>query len=664
MLLGVDVGGTFTDAVLAVDGRLVTGKAPSTPADQSEGVLAAIEQVLERAGVEASDVAGFAHGMTVATNALLEGRGARTAFIATEGFADIVALGRQDRPELYRLCAARPAPLTPPEARFGAPERMTPDGVLRALRPAAARSLADEVARSQPEAVAVALLHSYRHPDHERALGEALADALPGVHVSLSHEVVGTFREFERASTTEVDAALSPLLAGYLRRLVERCEQAGLPQPAIMQSNGGLIDLESAAGHAAWTVLSGPAGGAAGAAYVARAGGAPDALCFDMGGTSCDVCVVDDGAVQEQSAGTIAGRPLALPMVAVHTVGAGGGSIGWRDPGGALRVGPRSAGADPGPACYGRGGTEPTVTDANLVLGYLAADSPLAGGVALDADAARRAVSELARTVDMDPLRCAEGIIRVANAEMVRALRVVTVQRGIDPRAYALLAFGGAGGLHATAIAAELQIGRILCPRASGVLAALGLVVSPRRRDVQRSVLLRGAQLTETTIAQLTRELGDQARQELQEPDATCSAVYELRYRGQAFELAVAAGLDATPDRLRDAFEAMHEERYGYRDPEQELELVTLRVSASIPGADASLDARGGDAGELQRGRREAWIGGETVDLEVLRGTPAPGSEIAGPAVVELPESTLLVSPGWRGEVDDHGTIHLIDETA
>ena len=253
------------------------------------------------------------------------------------------------------------------------------------------------MAACEPEAVAVALLHSYRHPEHERLLGETFRDRLPGVHVSLSHEVVGTFREFERAATTEVDAALSPLLGGYLRRLRERCAERSLPEPAIMQSNGGLIDVAAASDHAAWTVLSGPAGGAAGAAFVAREAGTPDALCFDMGGTSCDVCVVDDGEVQERSAGEIAGRPLALPMVAIHTVGAGGGSVAWRDPGGALRVGPRSAGADPGPACYGRGGTEPTVTDANLVLGLLAADRPLAGGVELDRGAAERAVAGAGR---------------------------------------------------------------------------------------------------------------------------------------------------------------------------------------------------------------------------------------------------------------------------
>jgi N-methylhydantoinase A len=512
------------------------------------------------------------------------------------------------------------------------------------------------VAQTAPEAVAVALLHSYRHPEHELGIAEALARELPDVHVSLSHQVVGTFREFERAATTEVDAALSPLLRGYLRQLARRCDEAGLPEPTIMQSSGGLIDLEAAAGHAAWTVLSGPAGGAAGAAYIARAGGTPDVLCFDMGGTSCDVCVVDDGAVQEESSGTIAGRPLALPMVAVHTVGAGGGSIAWRDPGGALRVGPRSAGADPGPACYGRGGTEPTVTDANLVLGYLAPDAPLAGGVELHREASERAIAELAEQLDLEPLRCAEGIVRVANAEMLRALRVVTVQRGVDPRRYALLAFGGAGGLHAAQIADELGITRIVCPRASGVLAALGLVVSPRRRDVQRSVFLRGDELTAAAAAELVAELGVQARQELGEPEAELRAVFELRYRGQAFELAIEGGLAPDPSDLREAFECRHEERYGYRDSEQALELVTLRVSATMPGADVSLVETDGD---LEHGDREATLDGRTQTLSVLRGTPPPGTEIRGPAVVELPESTLLVPPAWTGEVDDAGTLHI-----
>jgi N-methylhydantoinase A len=670
MLLGVDVGGTFSDAVLALDdGRLITAKAPTTPADQSEGVQAAVEAALTLAGLGADHVREFSHGMTVATNALLEGSGARTAFVATDGFTDLIELGRQARPELYRLCAAGPAPLTPPERRIGVAERMTPDGPLVELTDTALGELVESLREAKPEAVAVTLLHAYRHPEHERRVGDAIADALPRVHVSLSHEVVGTFREYERAATTEVDASLSPLLGGYLRRLLERCDELGLPEPAIMQSNGGLIELPAAA---------------AGAAYVARAAGTPDALCFDMGGTSCDVCVVDDGAVQEQSAATVAGRPLALPMVAVHTVGAGGGSIAWRDPGGALRVGPRSAGADPGPACYGRGGTEPTVTDANLVLGYLAADAPLAGGVALELDAALAAVGAMAADVGLSVTECAEGIVRVANAEMLRALRVVTVQRGIDPRRYALLCFGGAGGLHAAAIASELGISEIVCPRASGVLAALGLVVSPRRRDVQRSVLLTGDALTADAIAEAADELAAQASEQLGADDGDdvhLTATFELRYRGQAFELPISGALHPDPAGLRERFEQVHEERYGYRDAQQELELVTLRVSAATPSTDVELgtdprhdedhatgngNSPGHDGGEsdgdgelAQRPTRAATLNDERVQLHVISGAPSPGTTISGPAIVELPESTLLVPPRWAGTVDQSGTIHL-----
>ncbi|HWE32843.1 MAG TPA: hydantoinase/oxoprolinase family protein [Solirubrobacteraceae bacterium] len=617
MLLGVDVGGTFTDAVLALDGRIVTAKAPTTPDDQSEGVMAAIAAALERAGRPADEIDSFAHGMTVATNALLEGNGARTALIATEGFTDIVALGRQNRADLYRLCATRPAPLVPDELRFGARERMSPGSTLLPLGREETSRLASRVAEAGVEAAAVVLLHSYARPEHESAIAAALADAVPDVHVSLSHEVVGTFREYERAATTEVDAALSPLLRRYLRALVRRAREHGIPEPTVMQSNGGLIDAAAAAGHASWTVLSGPAGGAAGAAHLARASGTPNALCFDMGGTSCDVCVVDDGTVQERSAGEIAGRPLALPMLAVHTVGAGGGSIAWRDPGGALRVGPRSAGADPGPAAYGRGGEEPTVTDANVVLGRV---TELAGGVELDAAAAERAVAGLAGELGLETRECAAGIVRVANAEMLRALRVVTVERGIDPRRYALLAFGGAGPLHAAEIADELGIDTVLCPRASGVLAALGLVISPRRRDVQRTVMLRG---DDPPVAEIVAELGKQARTALGESHAALQPTYELRYAGQAFELPIRAA----PGELRAAFEDTHEERYGYRDPNGELELVTVRVTATVPGAEIELDAA--DPRELHD------------------------------QVISLPESTVYVPDGWSARVDERGTICL-----
>jgi N-methylhydantoinase A len=613
MLLGVDVGGTFTDAVLVAGGTLHTAKAPTTPDDQSRAVMTAVERVLSSADIQAGDVESFAHGMTVATNALLEGNVARTAFVATEGFTDLVALGRQARRELYRLCAAHPPPLTPPERRFGARERTTPDGVLEPLTDL--DELVDQIARTAPEAVAVCLLHSYRHPDHERAIGAALRERL-GVHVSLSHEVVGTFREFERAATTEVDAALSPLLARYLRRLRDAASQAGLPAPAIMQSSGGLAAIDAAAEHAALTVLSGPAGGAAAAALLAARCGEPDLLCFDMGGTSCDVCVVEGGRVRETAAREVGGRPLALPMVDIHTVGAGGGSIGWRDPGGALRVGPHSAGAEPGPACYGRGGTEPTVTDANVVLGHLSADVPLAGDVALDAQAAQAAVERLASALNLDVRACAEGIVRVANAEMVRALRVMTVERGVDPRRFALLAFGGAGPLHAAAIADELGMTKILVPRASGVLSALGLAAADRRADAQRTVLGDGAADVDPLREEIAQTLGGEPEIEL---------AWDLRYHGQSHELTVRGGDDHD---LRERFEALHEERYGHRDPDGEVELVTVRVTGRLPAQPLEFGA-------------------------------APGERVEGPTVVRLPEATLVVPEGWSGAPDETGTLVL-----
>jgi len=657
MLLGVDVGGTFTDAVVAAGGRLVTAKAPSTPHDQSEGVLAAVAAALERAGASEREVRAFAHGTTVATNALLEGTGARTALVATEGFEDVVELGRQARADLYRLCAAHPAPLVPRERRVGAAERMGPDGPLRELGAAELAAAVAAVAATEPEAVAVCLLHAYRHPQHEQALGRALAEHLPGVHVSLSHEAVGTFREFERAATTEIDAALSPLLGAYLRRLVERAAEAGLPEPAVMQSSGGLASAAHAGAHAALTVLSGPAGGAAGAAWAAQAAGEPDALCFDMGGTSCDVCVILGGAVREAAGREVGGRPVALPMLDIHTVGAGGGSIGWRDPGGALRAGPRSAGARPGPACYGHGGTEPTVTDANLLLGLLAPGAALGGEIELDHEAAAAAIGALAASLDLRPLECAEGIRRVATAEMVRALRVMTVERGVDPRELALLAFGGAGGLHAADIAEELGMTRILCPRTSGVLAALGLVVSERRRDAQRSVLLSGEALSGEALEREGGALAERARAQLGSADAEVRVTAELRYRGQAFELAVEAATDAGA--LREAFHAAHEEAYGFCDPEGEVELVTLRATATEPGPDVDAGAAGAVGAGARRSTRTATFGGEEHETAVLTGEPAPGTAIAGPALVELPEATLAVPPGWAGEVLASGTIRL-----
>jgi N-methylhydantoinase A len=680
MILGVDVGGTFTDAVLvAADGAVHTAKVPTTPSDQAVGVLDAVSEALNRAGAAPEDVTGFAHGMTVATNALLEGRAARTALIATAGFTDVIELGRQARVHLYRLCDAAPAPLVPAELRYAAPERCGPDGPLLALDPARADELVEEVALAEPEAVAVELLHSYAHPEHEQLLAQLLAERLPPTtHVSVSSELVGTFREYERTATTVLDAALSPLVGSYLRRLAAESSARGLVEPEIMQSSGGLASTARAASHAALTVLSGPAGGVGGALLLAEMAGVENVLCFDMGGTSCDVCLITEGRVAETAQRTVAGRPLALPALDIHTVGAGGGSIAWRDGGGALRVGPESAGAEPGPACYGQGGERATVTDANLLLGRLPLTEPLAGGLVLDVAAAERAVAGLAAELDLEVQECAAGIVRVAEAEMLRALRVMTVERGIDPREYALMGFGGAGPLHACALAGELGIGRVVCPRTSGVLCALGLAAAAPRRDVSRTVMLRGPALHEDAVARARDELLAEAGSAQSGEDfldanarnarareiagagsravsagssedffgvnararvnARRRTVYELRYRGQSHELPVVS--DSTdPAVLREEFARAHERRYGYRDDSGEVELVTIR--ASVWGATPRLSLRGAVAEDIS-GHDDGVSG-----------------QVEGPVVYPLPEATLYVPTGWSGKVDGWGTVHL-----
>jgi N-methylhydantoinase A len=653
MLLGVDVGGTFTDAALLDGERLHTAKVPSTPDDQSRGVIEAVELLLRRLDREPSQVAGFTHGMTVGTNALLEERGARTALVATRGFADVLEIGRQNRPSLYHPCRARPRPLVDRELRLEAAERIGAAGPVAELSDEEIEGLVERARSSGAESIAVCLLFSFRDPSHEQRIASALREALPDVHVSASHEVLPAFREYERFSTTVIDAYLSPLLGRYLTSLTAACRDRGLPEPEVMRSSGGTAEASEAARAGAWSVLSGPAGGAVGAALLARASGHGDAIGIDMGGTSCDVCVVDDGAVRRTDSREIEGRPIQLPMVDVHTVGAGGGSIAWRDAGGALRVGPRSAGAVPGPACYGRGGTEPTVTDANLLLGYLSADSSLAGGVELDVDAARRSVASIGAELGLGEVEAAEGIVRVANQEMVRALRVVTVQRGVDPRGYALLPFGGAGPMHAAALASELEISRILCPRASGVLSALGLIAAGRRRDTARTVLLSGGEITAERIATEVATLSEPLLEGME--GAELEVVYELRYRGQAFELPVPGPPEPDPERLAEDFAGEHEARYGYRDPEGELELVTIRVAAFEPGPEPRPRPAGGE--DLVESERKAHFAGAWVSTRVLRGEPGAGVTAEGPCVFELPEATLVLPPGWTASVDDTGTI-------
>ncbi|MFL5914730.1 MAG: hydantoinase/oxoprolinase family protein [Gaiellaceae bacterium] len=568
-ILGVDVGGTFTDAVLVDAGRIRTAKVPTAPR-QEESVLAAARAVGAGGGVTR-----FAHGTTVATNALLERRGTRTAYVGNVGFEHLLHLRRQTRAHLYRLCAEHPEPLVPLERCSGVRGRIGPEGELEPLDLDSLPDLADA------EAVAVCLLFAFRDPSHEQAVADELRRRHPGVHVVASHELAPEFREYERASTTAADAYLAPVAARYLYALAAAAAEAGLPGPVVMLSSGGVVPAEEAAAHPARLLVSGPAGGVVGAGLVARRAGFEDAIAFDMGGTSTDVCLLPGGRAARVSEREVGGLPIRLPSVDVHTVGAGGGSLVRRDAGGALRVGPESAGADPGPACYGRGGGA-TVTDANLLLGRLPAELP--GGLVLDRDAAAAALEGI------DPA----AVVEVINAEMLRALRVVSVERGHDPREFALVAYGGAGPLHACALAEELGMEAVVVPAAAGVLSALGLAAGEERRDHVVSHV----------------RLLDEVDELPPEGEA------DLRYRGQSFELAVPLG-----DELEERFHRTHEERYGYADRGREVELVAVRTADVVPGP----------------------------ELELPRGEP---QRLSGPALLELEGSTLWIPPGWEGVRD------------
>jgi N-methylhydantoinase A len=574
-ILGVDVGGTFTDAVLLDGGRVRTAKVP-TAERQEESVLAAAREV------GAQDVERFAHGTTTATNALLERRGGRTAFVGNAGFEHLLHLRRQTRAHLYRLCAQHPEPLVPLERCHGVRGRLGPEGE---LDPVDLETLPDV---GDVDAVAVCLLFSFRDARHEVAVADELRRRHPGVRVVASHELAPEFREYERASTVAADAYLAPVAARYLSALAASALEAGLPEPLVMLSSGGVASLAEAAAHPATILVSGPAGGVVGAGLVARRAGFADAIAFDMGGTSTDVCLLPGGRAARVAQRDVGGLPIRLATVDLHTVGAGGGSLVRVDAGGAIRVGPESAGAHPGPACYGAGGG-PTVTDANLLLGRLPAELP--GGLVLDRAAAASALAGI------DPA----AVVEVVNAEMLRALRVVSVERGHDPRDFALVAFGGAGPLHACALAEELGIGVVLVPEAAGVLSALGLVAGDERRD---------------RVVSHVRPLADVS-------DLPDEGEADLRYRGQSFELTV-----PLQDDLARAFHRAHAERYGYADEAREIELVAVRTADVVPGPELDLQA-------------------------------TSCYKVAGPDLVELPGATCWVPDGWKGETNGDGTLVL-----
>ena len=649
--LGVDVGGTFTDLMALSEGNLITAKVPSTPKDQSVGVMNAIEA----SEVKPSAVGALAHGMTVATNALLERRGARTALITTEGFRDVLEIARQDRPSLYDLTQDRPPTLVPRELRFTVKERMGPKGEVTALDESSLEEVISAVREAEVEAVAVCLLFAFMYPQHEKWVGEALQEELPDVHVSLSSEVLPEFREYERFSTTAADAYLAPKLAAYLKNLAGEVEETGAPSPLVMQSSGGVVRVTDAIADAAGCVLSGPAGGVVGAAYIGGLGGYRDLLTFDMGGTSTDVAPVVDGEAQTTTETVIAGVPIKLPMVDVHTVSAGGGSIAWADAGGALRVGPHSAGAEPGPAAYDAGGEEPTVTDANLFLGYLADRAKLGGEVMLKRELSEKALGALGEELDLDAEEVALGVVRVANAEMMRALRVISVERGLDPREFALLAFGGAGGMHACSLAEELGIETVLVPRAGGVLSALGLAISDLRRNYVRPYLTSLEDVDEGEFGEKFKDMESSASEDLEDPEYTRQA--DLRYRGQSFELTVDA--DGSFEKLEERFHTTHEQRYGYRMDDESVELVNLRLIATVPVEKPEPEEPPAED-EAESGRREANFDGEWQEVPVLdRDRMGKGSKVFGPAIVEFKESTCVVRPGWRGAVDGVGTLAL-----
>lgn len=664
--LAVDVGGTFTDAVVLTDRGLYTGKTPTTPDDQSVGVIEAARIALDSAGLGASDVTSFRHGMTVTTNAMLESRFARTALLATRGFTDVEQLGRQNRADLYRLCADRPSAIVPAELRFAVDERCGPDGVIEPLDESGVIAACKAAAAEAVEAVAICLLFAFRHPDHELRVAEIVRERMPGVHVSMSHAAVGTFREYERMATTIADAALAPLLRGYLDNLNQRCAEIGLIEPLVVQSNGGTVSSAIAAAHPALTVLSGPAGGAVGAANAAERIGERLAIGFDMGGTSTDVCRVNDGTVQVVEGHSIGGRSVALPSVDIGTVGAGGGSIAWRDDGGALRVGPQSAGARPGPACYGHGGTQPTVTDANLLLGYLGDESALAGGLRLDRGAAEAAVATLAESVGLSTEATAAGIVEIANLEMQGQVAAMTVARGIDPRDHALVAFGGAGPMHGAAIAAGLGIDRVVCPAACGVLSAAGMATAAARVDRSISLVRALDEVSVTEIDEIRARLSDELSAQLGlDPVATSTtATYLLRYSGQSFELAVAES-SAGDRELAGRFHELHLERFGFADERATVELVTIQVSVSTP-----VDSPRGQSPTTTtpeepsavETKRRAWFDGVWHETTVVHADSLV-DPLAGPAIVEQRESTVVVPPGWTAN-SRAGDIMLTREEA
>jgi N-methylhydantoinase A len=660
--VGVDTGGTFTDFVFRADGNLRVFKVASTPADPSVAITEGLARVSELTGAGLGEMEVI-HGTTVGTNALLERRGAKTALVTTAGFEDVLAIGRQARPALYDLFAVRPPALVPDELRYGVRERVAASGeVLEPLTDASLKALVRKLGRERVEAVAVSLLFSFVRPEHERRIMEALQSL--DVPLSVSHLILPEYREYERTSTVTINAYLQPLMGTYLKRL-----KAHAPRLRVMQSSGGSVSADVAADEPVRTILSGPAGGVVGALDVGREAGVPNLITFDMGGTSTDVALCDRVGLRMTNEASVAGMPVAVNMMDIQTVGAGGGSIARVDEGGSLRVGPESAGASPGPACYGRG-ILPTVTDANLVLGRFGGEGLLGGEFKLDEARAREALGGLAREMSAAAGRrvsltaCALGVVRVVNTNMERALRAISVERGYDPREFALLPFGGAGGLHAVELARALRLQRVVAPLSAGALSASGALISDVVKDWSRTLMLEASVGSEAKIERAFREMEKEARLALtREGFGPARQRHErflaARYRGQSFELEI--GWDAG-GRLAQAFHSAHLARYGYAQESNSVEVVSARLRST--GVVEKTEARRARPSlsrkkivEPPRHAMVHFAEGRARAGVYARGRLQPGARLRSPCVVTEYSSTTLVPPGARALVDGHGNL-------
>jgi N-methylhydantoinase A len=690
--LGIDVGGTFTDGIAwnELSGRVARVKVLSSPDDPGRAFLLAVERLMREGGITGDAVSYLVHGTTVATNTVLQRRLARVAFVTTLGFRDLLEIGRQVRPDPYDVFAVKPPPLVPRHLCFEVEERIGADGgVVCPLAEESVERVVEELRSSGIEAIAVCLLHAYRNPAHEQRVAERLRRAFPDLPISISSDLASEFREFPRACTAIINSGLMPAASRYLARLdAQLAERKITGTRLVMQSNGGSADFSHSAQRPVFLIESGPAAGVVGAAHIARLLGEDNVISFDMGGTTAKVGLVQNGSpyrVQEFEVGAEVNRSrgwfsgasgylILTPAVDLVEIGTGGGSLAWMDDGGKLRVGPISAGAVPGPACYGRQDTQATITDANLVMGRLSVDYFLGGEMRLDPDAARRALAALGDRLAMDATDTASGIVQIADAAMSQALRVVSVQRGYDPRDFKLIAFGGAGPLHALSIAAEIGIRSVLVPPRPGLASAFGLLVADLKHDFSRTLVQRidraDPDALEATFGELSQSaLAVLATEDVGRDKAALERFVDIRYVGQSYQLTIPlSSTQVTGEVLAEArqrFNATHRATYGYAEPSEPCEIVNLRISAlgliekPVLGAGQTGAAR--DAAAARKGTRRVFFAGTAfVDCAVYDRLLLPiGAEFPGPASIEEPDSTTLVHPGWRVRVEKFGILAI-----